>query len=76
MSYVILECWRNRVLRENKERAARQSDVEVLLAHDAEMISSRKAQHKLGQQVNPVRCHRYVASLDQLLEAAGPFGFD
>ena len=28
-----------------------------------ETIGSHKAQHKLGQQVNPVRC---VASLDEL----------
>ena len=48
--------------------------MEVLLAHDGETISSHKAQHKLGQQVNRARHQRYVASLDQLPEEAGPPG--
>ena len=41
---------------------------EVLPAHDAETISSSKAQHRLGKLVNRVGCERYVASLDQLPE--------
>ena len=41
---------------------------EVLPAHDAETINSSKAQCRLGQPVNRVRCGRYVASLDQLPE--------
>ena len=48
--------------------------MEVFRAHDGETISSHKAQYKLGQQVNRVLYQRYVASLDQLPEEAGPSG--
>ena len=53
-TYVVPESWRNRAFRVNEDRASWQSDVEVLPAHDGETISSHKAQHKLGQQVNRV----------------------
>ena len=46
--------------------------MEVLPAHHSETISSHKAQHELGQQVNRVRYQRYIASLYQLPEEAGP----
>ena len=55
MANVAPESWRNRAFRANEERASWQSDAEVLPAHDGETISSHKAQHKLGQQVNRVR---------------------
>ena len=72
MANVVPKSWRNRAFRANEERASWPSDVEVLPAHDGETISSLKAQHKLGQQVK--RYQRYVASLDQLHEKAGPSG--
>ena len=71
---LVPESWRNRAFRANEERASGQSVVEVLPAHDGETISSHKAQHKLEQQMNQVRYQRYVASLDQLPEEAGPSG--
>ena len=74
MANVVQESWRNRALRANEERSSWQSGVEVLPAHDGETISSHKVQHKLGQQVNRVQYQRYVASLDQLPEEAGPSG--
>ena len=74
MAEVVPESWRNRAFRANEERASWQSDAEVLPAHDGETISSHKAQHKLGQQVNRVRYQRYVVSLDQLPEEAGTSG--
>ena len=52
MAEVVPESWRNRAFRANEERASWQSDVELLPAHDAETISSHKAQYKQGQQVN------------------------
>ena len=66
MANVVPESWPNRAFRAKEERASWPSDVEVLPAYDGETISSHKAQHKLGQQVNRVRCQRYVDSLDQL----------
>ena len=75
MANVVPESWRNRGFRANEERASSQSGREVFPAHDGETISSHKAQHKLGQQVNRVRFQRYVASLDQLPEVAGPSGW-
>ena len=72
MANVAPESWRNRAFRVNEERTSWQSDVEVLPAHDGETIGSHKAWHKLRQQVNRVRYQRYVASLDQLREEAGP----
>ena len=74
MANVVPESWRNRAFRVNEERTSWQSDVEVLPAHDGETIGSHKAWHKLRQQVNRVRYQRYVASLDQLPEEAGPSG--
>ena len=67
MANVVPKSWRNRTFRANEERASWQSGVEVLPAHEGETISSHKA-----QQVNRVRYQRYVASLDQLPEEAGP----
>ena len=72
MANVAPESWRNRAFRANEEGGSGQYDVEVLPAHDALTISSHKAQHKLVQQVNRVRYQRYIASLDQLPEVAGP----
>ena len=72
MANVAPESWRNRAFRANEERASWQSDVELLPAHDAETISSHKAQYKQGQQVNRLLYQRYVASLDKLPEEAGP----
>ena len=74
MANVDPESWRNRAFRANEERASWLSDVEVLPAHDGETTSSHKAQHNLGEQVNRGRYQRYVASLDQLPEEAGPSG--
>ena len=53
---------------EYSRRARWQSIADVLPAHDAETISSSKAQHRLGKLVNRVRYERYVSSLDQLPE--------
>ena len=74
MANVVPESWRNRSFHANEEIYSWQSDVEVLPACDGETISSHKVQHKLGQQVNRLRYQRYVASLDQLPEEAGPSG--
>ena len=74
MANAVPQSWRHRAFRANEERASWQSDVEVLPAPDGETISSHKVQHKLGQQVNRLRYQRYVASLDQLPEEAGPSG--
>ena len=52
MANVVPKSWRNRGFRANEERASSQSGREVFPAHDGETISSHKAQHKLGQQVN------------------------
>ena len=71
MANVVPESWRNRAFRTNELRASWQSDVEMS-SHDGETISSHKAQHKLGQQVNGT--NGYVASLDQFSEEAGPSG--
>ena len=65
MANIVPESWRDRVFRAGEQGAAGQSVAEVLLAHDAETISSSKAQHRL---VNRVRYERYVSSLDQLSE--------
>ena len=65
---------RNRAFRANAEGASGQSDVEVLPAHDAQIISFHKAQHNLGQQVDRVRYQRYVGTLNQLPETAGQPG--
>ena len=50
-----------------KQEASGRSVAEVLPAHDAESISSSKAQHRLREPVNRVRHERYVASLEQQL---------
>ena len=55
MANVVPESWWKRAFPANEESASWQSDVEVLPAHDGETISSHKAQHKLGQQVNRAR---------------------
>ena len=66
MSNVPPEIWKDRAFRANEGGASRKSDAEVLPAHDAATMSSHKAQHKLGQQVNRVRYQRHVSSLKQL----------
>ena len=76
MANVVPGSWRNRASRANEEEASGLSVMEVLPAHDGETISSHKVQHiQAGQQVNRVRFQRYVASLDQLPEVAGPSGW-
>ena len=74
MANVVPGSWRNRAFRANEKGVSGQSDVEVLPAHDGETISSHKAQHKLGKQVNRVRYQLYIVSLDQLPEEARPSG--
>ena len=54
MANMVPESWRNRAFRANMEGGSGY-DVEVLPGHDAQTISSHKAQHKLGQQINRVR---------------------
>ena len=73
-TYVVPESWRNRAFRANEGTASGQSDVEVLPERDGETIISHKAQLKRGQQVNRVRYQRYVSSLDELPDEAGPSG--
>ena len=68
MANVVPESWRDRAFRAGEQGASRQSVADMLPAHDAETISSSKAQHRLGNLVNRVRYERYVASLDQLPE--------
>ena len=48
--------------------------MEVLPERDGETIISHKAQLKREQQVNRVRYQRYVSSLDELPDEAGPSG--
>ena len=71
MKNAVPEVWRNRSLCANEEGGSGQSDVEALPAH---VSRNYLTQHKLGQQVNRVQYQRYVTSLDQLPEAAGPSG--
>ena len=68
MANAVPENWRDRAFRAGEQCASGQSVADVLPAHDAETISSSKAQHRLGKLVNRVRYERYVASLDQLPE--------
>ena len=66
MANVVPKSWRERTFRAGEQGASGQSIADVLPAHDAETISSSKAQHRLGKLVNRVRYERYVSSLDQL----------
>ena len=43
---IVPESWRDRAFRAGEQHASGQSAAEVLLAHDAETISSSKAQHR------------------------------
>ena len=66
MANIVPESWRDRAFRSEEQGASGQSVADVLPAHDAEAISSSKAQHRLGKLVNRVHYERYVSSLDQL----------
>ena len=68
MANTMPKIWRGRVFRAGDQHASGQSVSGVLLAHNAETISSSKAQHRLGKLVDRVRFEKYVASLDQLPE--------
>ena len=68
MANIVPESWRDRAFRAGEQGASGQSVADVLPAHDAETISSSKAQQRLGKLVNRVRCERHVSSLDQLPE--------
>ena len=68
MANIVPESWRDRAFRAGEQSASGQSIADVLPAHDAETISSSKAQHRLGKLVNRVHYERYVSSLDQLPE--------
>ena len=68
MANVVPERWWDKAFREGEQDVSWQSFAEVLPAHDAETISSSKAQHIPGKLVNRVRYERYGASLDQLSE--------
>ena len=68
MANIVPESWRDRAFRAAEQGASWQSVADVLSAHDAETITSSKAQHGLGKLVNRVHYERYVPSLDQLPE--------
>ena len=68
MANIVPKSWRDRAFRAGVQGASGQSVAEVLSAHDAETISSSKAQHRLGKLVNRVRYDMFVSSLDQLPE--------
>ena len=68
MANIVPEGWRDRAFRAREQGVSAQSVADVLPAHDAETISSSKAQHRMGMLVNRVRYERYVASLDHLPE--------
>ena len=57
---IVPETWRDRAFRAGEQGASRQSVADVLPEHDAETISSSKAQHRLGYLVNRVCYERYV----------------
>ena len=63
---IVPESWRDRAFRSGEQGASGQSVADALPTHDAETISSSKAQNRLGNLVNRVRYERYVASLDEL----------
>ena len=52
MANIAPESWRDRAFRAGEQGPSRQSVADVLPAHDAETISSSKAQHRLGKLVN------------------------
>ena len=66
MAKIVPERWGDRAVRAGEQGASEQSIADVLPAHDAETISSSKAQHRLGKLVNRVRFDRYVSSPHQL----------
>ena len=68
MANIVPESWRDRAFRAGEQDVSGQSAAEVLPAHDAETISSSKAQQRRGKLVNRVGYERYVACLDQLPE--------
>ena len=68
MANIVPESCRDRAFRAGQQGASGQSVADVLPAHDAETISSSKAQHKQGKLVNRVRYEGYVTALDQLPE--------
>ena len=70
MANVVPESWRDRAFRAGEQGASGQSVAGALPAHDAETISSSKAQHidRLVKLVNRVRYEGHVAPLDQLPE--------
>ena len=69
MANIVPESWRDRAFKAGEQGASGQSIANVLPAHDAETISSSKAQHRLGKLVNRLHYERYVSSLDQLPQA-------
>ena len=68
MANIMPESWRDRAFKAGEQGSSGQSASDALPAHDAENISSSKAQYRLGKLVNRVRYERYVSSLDQLPE--------
>ena len=68
MANIVPESWWDRAFGAGEQGASGQSIADVLPAHDAETISSSKAQHRLGKLVNRVHYERCVSSLDQLPE--------
>ena len=68
MANIVPESWRDRAFRAGEQGASEQSIADVLPAHDAENISSSKAQRRLGKLVNRVRYEMNVSSPDQLPE--------
>ena len=68
MANMVPKSWRGRAFRAGEQGASEQSVADVLPAHEAETISSSKAQHRLGKLGTRVRYERYASSLDQLPE--------
>ena len=52
LANIVPESWRDRAFRAGRQGASGQLVEEVLPAHDAETISSSKAQHSLEKLVN------------------------
>ena len=66
---------RTRMLaRMGSRRSGRPPEADMLAAHDAITTNSRKAQHKLGKQVNQRRHAAHATSLEELSETARPPG--
>ena len=68
MASIVPESLRDIPFRAGNQDTSGQPVEEVLPAHDAETISSGKAQHRLGKLTNRVRYDRYLASIDELPE--------